>query len=71
MLESNLARWLVVGGAVVVSLAVAGLLVDARAELLYFGLGLTVAYVLGAVVLSYTRCRTLVLRKRTDPDVES
>lgn len=51
--------------------AVAGLLVGQRAEVLYVGLGLTVAYVLGALVLSYTRCRTLVLLTRRDHEIES
>lgn len=54
-----------------VVLAVAGLLVGQRAEVLYVGPGLTVAYVLGALVLSYTRCRTLVLPTRRDHEIES
>lgn len=70
-MNPRLSEWPVYGGVPMVVLAVAGLLVGQRAEVLYVGPGLTVAYVLGALVLSYTRCRTLVLPTRRDHEIES
>lgn len=70
MLDTRLSKWLAYGGIVTVFLGVAVFLPGGRTGLLYVGLAWTVSYLLGALVLSYTRCRSLELRKRQKHDVD-